>query len=109
DLVERLDVGDRVGARGASDGRLVDHHGRREQSRVFDLATSYFFDNAAELGVLFLGRCGPQPALERFIDDIVYQRGFAGPGNTGDSDHHVKRDGHIEVLQIVSACPVEPD
>ena len=49
---------------------------------------------------------------ERLVNDLVDERRFARSGHSGDRDHHVQRDFHVDVFQVVRArteelqCPL---
>ena len=82
DDVEGLDVGDRVGARRAADGRLVDHDGFGDALGAFQLAARHA-GRAERFAIVVQGRllCGAGRFAQGFQgteDHIVHQGGFAG-------------------------------
>ena len=97
DVVEGLDVGDGIGARGAADGGLVDEDDVVEVLRAGE--------RAEEVG--WLGRGGAGFAVERLheraVEDLMDERGFAAAADAGDAAEEVEGDVDIDAAQVVQA------
>ena len=97
DVVEGLDVGDWIRARGAADGGLVDEDDVVEVLRAGE--------RAVEVG--WLGRGGAGLAVERLheraVEDLVDERGFAAAADAGDAAEEVEGDLDIDAAQVVEA------
>ncbi len=95
DLVEHTGVGRRVRPRGGSaDRRLVDLDQLVELVETVDAGVpARHLAGAVEL-VRHHGR-----------EDVVDQRGLAGPGHAGDAGEHTERERHVDAAQIVLAGP----
>ena len=94
DGAEGTGVGGGIGARGASDGRLVDH------DEAVDLSGTE--DGVVRAGC-FLGAV--EVAGQGGAEDVVDEGGFAAAGNTGDADEAAEREMGVDVLQVVFAGP----
>ena len=96
DVVEHPGVGGRVGPRGPADRPLVHVH------HLVQLV------HPGDPGVP--ARDDPRPVQfpgQRAVQDVVDQRGLAGPGHPGDRDHAAQRERHVHVLQVVLAGPLD--
>ena len=92
--IEQAGVGRRIGARRATDRRLVD---------IDDLVDIL---RAANLPVR--SRSGPSAVnllRQRFIKNFIDQRALAGTGNPGHRRKHAQRKPHIDAGQIVFRRP----
>ena len=95
---EDAGIGCGIGARSASDGRLVDANDLVDQLRSGDgFVRAGFFAGTIEL----LG--------ERAVQDVIDQSGFAGAGNAGDNRHHAERKDYVEILEVVLARAEDGD
>ena len=90
DVVENLDIGGRVRAGRAADGRLVDGDDLVEVFEALDLVV---FARIAQARV--------EIAVQGLDDDVVHQRAFAGAGNAGDADEDAQRDFDVDILEVV--------
>ena len=96
DLVEDLDVGGRVGARRAADGRLVDGDQAVEVLQALDAVVG--------AGV---AQAGVQIAPQGLDEDVADQRALARAGNPGDAHEQAQGDLHVDVLQVVVPCAAD--
>src|SRR5207247_3049031 len=92
DLVEGLDVGDGVRARGAADGLLVDEVYTLEELHAADLVVHA---GAGELDLEVPG--------QRAIQGVVDEGGLPRPRHAGDAGQGMEGDAHVQVLEIVLA------
>ena len=98
DVVEELDVGGRVRAGRAADGRLVDGDHLVEMFEPFDaVEDARIADAAVEIAEQGLGQ------------DVVDQRALAGPGNAGHAHQHPQRNLDVDVLEIVVPCAADDE
>ena len=96
DGVESLQVSGRIRARGASDGRLIDDDHFADVFIAFQSVAELFHAPA----ILF-GR-------ERFVQNIMDQRGFARPADSRNDNERAERNHHIQILKIVQVRAVQP-
>ena len=94
DVVEGLDVGDGVGARGAADGGLVDED---------DLVEVLDAGEAAEEGAGVAGFGLAERLLEGAVEDLMDDGGFAGAGDAGDAAEQVEGDVEVDAAEVVDA------
>jgi len=96
DGIEGLDVGCRIGARCAADGRLIDHH---------HLVDQLLPGQAAEAPHTFF----PAPLFlhQPGVEDIVDQRALARAGHP--CNHHHAPEGKIDVDVLEIVFPGSPD
>src|SRR2546429_2529994 len=87
--VESFQVRGGVRTRRAPDGRLIHNH-HLTDVRIALEAVAKFLNAPANA----LGR-------HRFVQNVVHQRGFAGPTYAGHHRERAKRNHDIEVLQVV--------
>ena len=69
--VEGLDVGDGIGARSSTDGRLIDEHDFVDPLVAFELGPGACGDDSVGLACL-------AASAERLVEDLVNESGFAG-------------------------------
>src|ERR1700678_17801 len=91
DAVESFQIRCRIGARRPADGRLVDHFHGADGIVAFQAV--------AEFAPIAAGAAGPQ----RFVKNIVDQRGFARAGDAGDRDEQAQRNHDVEAFDVVAA------
>ncbi len=112
DDVEGLDVGDGIRTRGAADGGLVDEDDFVEQVGAID-GLPELAVGAGELFALLLGgfpRAFPFEFLGQSLeDDLMDQGAFTGAGDAGDGHQHIKRDGDVDVLEVIGAGAADGD
>ena len=92
DVVEQLDVRAGIRARRAADRRLVDDDQLVELVDAFDAIVLARLAFAAH-----------QVAEQRFGDDVVHERAFAGAAGAGDADECAERDFDVDVFEVVVA------
>ena len=92
DGVESTDVARGVGASGAPDRRLVHQHDAGDALVTFQCPVL-----ARRLGGLAFH------FAQGRVEHVLHQRGFPGPGHTGDADQPLEREGNVDVLQVVLA------
>ena len=104
DLVERLDVGDRIRARRAPDRRLVD------EKRVLEkFPPRHRFDPAHRLAEMALGRMAAMElALEIAVDHVVEERALSRARHTGDGGERRQGNVHVHVGEIVQRGATHP-
>ena len=90
DFVENLDVGGRVRAGRAADGRLVDGDDLVEVFEALDLVV---FARIAEARV--------EIAVQGLDDDVVHERALAGAGNARHADEDAERDFDVDVFEVI--------
>ena len=95
DAIERLDVGHRVRARRASDGRLIHQHDVVQIVRTLD-AVPVWSGRLAAIGLLLR-------AHQRLIKHVVQQARLARSRYTRDGHDHAQRNLQIDTLQVVCA------
>jgi hypothetical protein len=101
DLVEGFDICNRIGSRGAADGRLVD-----EDDVVEVLGAG---EGAVEVGgfgrLLGAGAAGfaVEQLHERAVEHLVDERGLARAADAGDAAEQVERDVDVDAAQVVDA------
>ena len=89
DGVEGFEVGGGIRARRAADGRLIDDDDFADFGVAFDAVAEFLDAGAVALGG------------ERFVEDVVDDRGFAGAADAGDNGERSERNHQIDILQIV--------
>ncbi len=89
DGVESLQIGGRIGARCAPDGRLIHDDGFLDLRIAFQ-AIAKFLD-AAPIS----------PRRQRTVENIVDQRGFPGAAHAGNDRERPERNHQVHILQIV--------
>ena len=96
-----VDFGDRRhgGARIVRGGSLFDGDGRRKPFDVIHVGLAH---HAQELARVGRKRLHVAP-LAFGVDGVEGQRGLAGPGQAGDHDQPVARQGEIDSLEVVRA------
>ena len=101
------DIGHRADGRAGigADGLLIDGHDRRQtvdeiDVRLFQLADEPLRERRHRR---------QQAPLSFGIDRVEGERRLAGPAHAGDDDQLVARNLHVDVLQVVLACPVNLD
>src|ERR1017187_4860570 len=92
DDVKRFDVRDRIRARSAADGRLIDQDDLGEKLVAFDVIPQLGGGAATNLP---LGRG------QRLIENVMQQRGFSRARDAGNRHQHAQRNFQIDVLQVV--------
>src|SRR5699024_36792 len=98
DVIPHSGVGRGVRTRGTPDRRLVHSH------ELVDVV------EAVDPGMPPRNLPGPVETVRQHRrEDIVDQRGLAGPGDPGDRDHATHRERHVDTGQIVLACPDNGD
>ena len=98
DVVEHARIGRRIGARRASDGRLVD---------VDDLIQILDADEfVVRAGT---GLCTVQLRCQLFVQDFVDERGLARTRNTGHTGERAERNREIRVLEVVHRTALDRD
>src|SRR5947207_1834921 len=50
-----------------------------------------------------------EPVRHRPVEDLVDERGLAGPGDAGDAAKDAEREGHVGRLEIVLAGPADDE
>ncbi len=96
DGVEGAHVARRVGARGAADRVLVDHHHVVDEFRARKSA-----EPARRLGGLAV------VLQERGVEHVLDQGRLARAEHPGDAHQPLQRDAHVEVAQVVLARALE--
>ncbi len=91
DGVKGLEVGGGIRARRASDGRLIHQDDGGQMIVAFDALAEM-----AEIAARALD-------LQRLVENVVNERGFAGAGNAGDGDQLAQRNHDVNILQVVGA------
>ena len=91
-IVERLHIGDRIGARRTTDRALVD------ENDVVELAVAE--DVVERRGTR---RFEFHPSAQRRIERVFDERAFAGTADAGDDAERAERELDRDVLQIVAA------
>ena len=94
DVVEGLDVGDGVGARGAADGGLVD-----EDDVVEVMGAGEFAEEMR--GVAAFGLA--EGLHEGAVEDLMDEGGFAGAADAGDADEEAEGDVDVDAAEVVDA------
>jgi len=107
DQVEGFDVSRRIRARGAADGRLIYQNNFAQPLGIFHAAAGDLVGLLRQILPKAFGRGLAETLLQRLIDHIVNQSGFAGAGDARDRDHHVQRDRYVDAFEIVRARAVE--
>ena len=98
DVVEHTRIGRRVGARRASDGRLVN---------VDDLIEVFDADEFVVRACT--GLCAVQLRCQLFVQDFVDERGLARTRNTGHTGQRAERNREIRVLEVVHRTALDRD
>ena len=98
DVVEHTRVGRRIGARRASDGRLVNVDDLVE---ILD-ADEFVMRTSTSLRAVQL-RC------QLFVQDFIDERGLARARNTRDTGQRAERDGEVRVLEVVHRTALDRD
>src|ERR1019366_2503314 len=103
DFVEGFDVCNRVRARRAADGGLVDEDDVVEMLRAGE--------GAEEVRGLGLGGAGlaVEGLHEGAVEDLVDERGFAAAAYSGDTAEQVERDVDVDAAEVVDACSSEAE
>ena len=91
DLVERLQVGDRVRSTRPADRRLV------EEDRVLDLAGSRQLVERRGRQ-----RLPVQPLAQRGVERLLDQRALARSADAGDDAEHAQRERDVDRLEVVA-------
>src|SRR5207302_11159925 len=95
DDVESLDVRDRIRARSAADGRLIDEDDLVQKLIAFD-AVPQNRAGATAIGLaLGRGQC--------LIENVMQQRRLSRAGDARNRNQHAERDFKVDVLQVVRA------
>ena len=97
-VVEDPGVGGRVGPRGAADRPLVDVHHLVQLAHPGDPRV---LARHGTVAVQLLG--------QRVVQDLVDQRGLAGPGHAGHRDQAAQRERHVDVAQVVLGGALDHD
>ncbi len=87
DIVEELDIGGRIGARGSADRGLIDADGFGQVIEAFHGAV--LADRAV---------CHVELIGERGREDLRDQRRFSRSRDAGDADEALEGDGNVYVL-----------
>ena len=96
-LVERLDVGDRVGSRRAADRRLVHEHHVPDPFPPVERAHL-----AHRLAQMLLGAvAAAEPGLELVEQDVVHQRRLPRARHAGDRGQRPERNARVHAVQVV--------
>ena len=95
DDIECLEIRDRIGARGAPDGRLIDEDDFVEPFVAFDCVPQ----DGSGCAAVGLRSCGS----ESLIEHVMQQRRLARARDARDRDQHVQRNFEIDALEIVGA------
>ena len=98
DLVEGLEVGDRIAARRSADRALVD------QNHVVDLPVAQEIVQRQRLGGV-LAHAAAEGRVERVLD----QRALARAADAGDQAEHAQRELDGDVLEVVAARAGQSD
>ena len=98
DVVEHTCIGRRIGARRASDGRLVN---------VDDLIQILDADEFVVRACT--GLRAVQLRCQLLIQDLIDKRGLARAGNTRDTGQRAERDGEVRVLEVVHRTALDRD
>jgi hypothetical protein len=99
DVVEGFDICNRIGSRGAADGGLVD-----EDDVVEVLGAGEIADRGARSGSL--PSVWPSACMQRAVEDLVDDGGFARAGDAGDAAEQVERDVESTPRRLWMRAPV---
>src|ERR1043166_2630929 len=102
-LVECLDVRDRIGPGRAADRSLVDEHDVAD--RFPPLQGAHRADRLPQmvLGAVY----PPQPGRQLAVQHVVDQRGLARSGHARDRGERAQGDPHVHVLEVVQPGAAE--
>ncbi len=96
DQVEQLDVGRRVGARGAADRRLIDVDDFVEVLKTNDAVVNARLRDGSV-----------QVTRRRLAQDVPDQGALARPGYAGHADKKPERKGRVDGLEVVMASSLD--
>src|SRR5258708_6219563 len=97
DRVKRFEIRGRIRTRRAADGRLI-HNDHFPDIRIAFQPFAEFLDAAANA-----------LRAKRLVQHVVNQRGLARAADAGDYRQRPERDHHIQILEVLQTCAVEPE